>query len=89
MSSNGQLLRLEDLAGSGPVGPPGLAGPTGPAGPAGQDGEDGTVDTSNFENKQHFDFLRLANTPSIGTYPGQGISVWDNQEDLMSTTKKI
>ena len=25
----------------------------------------------------------MMNTPSIGTYPGQGIRVWDDQQDLM------
>ena len=25
----------------------------------------------------------MMNTPSIGTYPGQGIRVWDDQTDLM------
>ena len=28
-------------------------------------------------------FLLMMNTPSIGTYPGQGIRVWDDQQDLM------
>ena len=93
--TNGQLVRLDQLCGSGPPGEQGPAGaqgatgatgadgPTGPAGPAGEDGADGTVDTSNFYNKVQVDFLLLMNTPSIGTYPGQGIRVWDDQQDLM------
>ena len=50
---------------------------------AGEDGQDGTVDTSNFYNKAQVDFLLMMNTPSIGTYPGLGIRVWDDQQDLM------
>ena len=34
-------------------------------------------------NKAQVDFLLMMNTPSIGTYPGQGIRVWDDQQDLM------
>ena len=79
--SNGQLIRLEDLASTpGPVGP---AGPAGPVGPAGEDGADGTVDTTNYYNKAQVDFLLATNTPTIGTYPGEGIRVWDDQQDLM------
>ena len=29
------------------------------------------------------EFLLLMNTPSIGTYPGEGIRVWDDQQDLI------
>ena len=66
--SNGQLIRLEDLASTpGPVGPVGPAGPAGPIGPAGEDGADGTVDTTNYYNKAQVYFLLLTNTPSIGT----------------------
>ena len=25
----------------------------------------------------------MRNTPSIGIYPGAGVNVWDNQQDLM------
>ena len=79
--SNGQLIRLEDLASTpGPVGP---AGPAGPVGPAGEDGADGTVDTTNYYNKAQVDFLLATNTPTIGTYPGEGIRVWADQQDLM------
>ena len=82
--SNGQLIRLEDLASTpGPPGPQGDQGPAGAQGPAGEDGQDGTVDTSNFYNKAQVDFLLMMNTPSIGTYPGLGIRVWDDQQDLM------
>ena len=71
--SNGQLIRLEDLSSTpGPAGPQGEQGPTGAQGPAGEDGADGTVDVSNFYNKAQVDFLLMMNTPSIGTYPGQG-----------------
>ena len=82
--SNGQLIRLEDLASTpGPVGPVGPAGPAGPIGPAGEDGADGTVDTTNYYNKAQVDFLLLMTTPSIGTYPGAGINPWDDAQDLM------
>ena len=58
--SNGQLIRLEDLASTpGPPGPQGDQGPqgaVGATGPAGEDGQDGTVDTSNFYNKAQVDF---------------------------------
>ena len=82
--SNGQLIRLEDLASTpGPVGPAGPAGPAGPVGPAGEDGADGTIDTTSYFNKQQVDFLLATNTPTIGTYPGEGIRVWDDQQDLM------
>ena len=82
--SNGQLIRLEDLASTpGPVGPAGPAGATGPQGPQGEDGADGTVDTTNYYNKAQVDFLLLTNTPSIGTYPGAGINPWDDAQDLM------
>ena len=81
---NGQLIRLEELASTpGPPGPQGEQGIQGIQGPAGEDGQDGTVDTSNFYNKAQVDFLLMMNTPSIGTYPGQGIRVWDDQQDLM------
>ena len=82
--SNGQLIRLEDLASTpGPPGPQGEQGIQGVPGPAGENGEDGTVDTTNYYNKQQVDFLLATNTPSIGTYPGQGIRVWDDAQDLM------
>ena len=58
--SNGQLIRLEELASTpGPPGPQGEQGPQGPAGaqgPSGEDGQDGTVDTSKFYNKAQVDF---------------------------------
>ena len=82
--SNGQLIRLEDLASTpGPPGPQGEQGIQGIQGPAGEDGQDGTVDTTNYYNKQQTDFLLMMNTPSISTYPGEGIRVWDDQQDLM------
>ena len=52
--TNGQLIRLEDLAST--PGPPGLKGEQGIQGEPGQDGADGTVDTSNFYNKAQVDF---------------------------------
>ena len=56
--SNGQLIRLEDLASTpGQTGPPGPQGPQGVQGEAGQDGEDGTVDTSNFYSKAQVVFV--------------------------------
>ena len=64
--TNGQLIRLEDLAST--PGPPGLQGEKGDQGiqgEPGQDGADGTVDTSNFYNKAQVDFLLLMNTPSM------------------------
>ena len=82
--TNGQLIRLEDLAST--PGPPGLQGEKGDQGiqgEPGQDGADGTVDTTNFYNKAQVDFLLATNTPSIGVYPGAGIRVWDDQQDLM------
>ena len=80
--SNGQLIRLEDLASTpGPVGPAGPAGPVGPVGPAGEDGAD--ADLSNYYNKQQTDVLLSMNTPSIGTDPGAGIHPWDDAQDLM------
>ena len=114
--THGQLIRLDQLSGTGPAGPQGEQGETGPqgatgaqgaqgaqgatgatgaqgatgpagaqgaTGPAGEDGADGTVDTSNFYNKTQVDFLLMMNTPSIGIYPGAGVNVWDNQQDLM------
>ena len=82
--SNGQLIRLEDLSSTpGPAGPQGEQGPAGAQGPAGEDGADGTVDVSNFYNKAQVDFLLMMNTPSIGTYPGAGITPWDDVQDLM------
>ena len=81
--TNGQLIKLEDLAST--PGPPGLQGEKGDQGiqgEPGQDGADGTVDATNFYNKAQVDFLLLMNTPSIGTYPGEGIRVWDDQQDL-------
>ena len=50
--TNGQLIRLEDLAST--PGPPGLQGEKGDQGiqgEPGQDGADGTVDTTHFYNK--------------------------------------
>ena len=56
--SNGQLIRLEDLASTpGPAGPQGEQGIQGIQGPAGEDGQDGTVDTTNYYNKAHTDFF--------------------------------
>ena len=82
--SNGQLIRLEDLASTpGPPGPQGEQGIQGIQGPAREDGEDGTVDTTNYYNKAQVDFLLLTNTPSIGIYPGAGINPWDDAADLM------
>ena len=111
--TNGQLIRLDQLSGTGPAGPQGEQGPqgiqgvagatgptgatgpqgatgaqgadgaTGAQGPTGEDGTDGTVDTPNFYNKTQVDFLLMMNTPSIGIYPGAGVNVWDNQQDLM------
>ena len=55
--TNGQLIRLEDLAST--PGPPGLQrekGDQGIQGEPGQDGADGTVDTTNFYNKAQVDF---------------------------------
>ena len=55
--TNGQLIRLEDLAST--PGPPGLQGGKGDQGiqgGPGQDGADGTVDTTNFYNKAQVDF---------------------------------
>ena len=55
--TNGQLIRLEDLAST--PGPPGLQGEKGDQGiqgEPGQDGADGTVDTTNFFNKAQVDF---------------------------------
>ena len=55
--TNGQLIRLEDLAST--PGPPGLQGETGDQGiqgEPGQDGADGTVDTTNFYNKAQVGF---------------------------------
>ena len=75
--TNGQLIRLEDLAST--PGPPGLQGEKGDQGiqgEPGQDGADGTVDATMFYNKARV-VLLLVNTPSIGTYPGEGIRVWD------------
>ena len=77
--SNGQRIRLEDLAST--PGPPGEQGIQGIQGPPGEDGQD--VDLSNYYNKQQTDFLLLTNTPSIRPYQGQGIRVWDDQQDLM------
>ena len=55
--SNGQLIRLEDLASTpGPAGPQGEQGIQGIQGPAGEDGQDGTVDTTNYYNKAQVDF---------------------------------
>ena len=79
--TNGQLIRLEDLAST--PGPPCLQGEKGDQGIQGEPGADGTVDTTNFYNKAQVAFLLLMNTPSIGTYPGEGIRVWDDQQDLM------
>ena len=67
----------------GAHGPQGATGAQGPQGPVGADGEDGTVDTSNFYNKTQVDFLMMMHTPSIGIYPGAGISPWDYAQDLM------
>ena len=82
--TNGQLIRLEDLAST--PGPPGLQGEKGDQGiqgEPGQDGADGTVDTTKFYNKAQVDFLLATNTPSIGVSPGAGVNVWDNGQDLM------
>ena len=82
--TNGQLIRLEELATT--PGPPGTQGEQGIQGiqsPAGEDGQDGTVDTTNYFNKAQAEVLLATNTPSIGTYPGEGIRVWDYQQDLM------
>ena len=47
--SNGQLIRLEDLATTPvPPGPQGEQGIRGIQGPAEKDGQDGTVDTTNY-----------------------------------------
>ena len=82
--TNGQLIRLEDLAST--PGPPGLQGEKGDQGiqgEPGQDGADGTVDTTNYYNKAQVDFLLATHTPSIGVYPGAGVNAWDNGQDLM------
>ena len=44
--TNGQLIRLDQLSGTGPAGPQGEQGPQGIQGEPGQDGADGTVDTT-------------------------------------------
>ena len=54
--TNGQLIRLDQLSGSGPVGPQGEQGIQGIQGEPGQDGADGIVDASNFHNKAQVDF---------------------------------
>ena len=104
-TTNGQLIRLDQLSGTGPAGPQGEQGETGPQGATGAQGAQGAqgatgpqgaqgatgatgqdgadIDTSLYYNRQQVDFLLLMNTPSIGTYPGQGIRVWDDQQDLM------
>ena len=68
--SNGQLIRLEDLAST-----PGPPGPQGIQGIQGEPGEDGQVDTTIFYNKAQVDVLLATNTPSVDTYPGDGIRV--------------
>ena len=55
--TNGQLIRLDQLSGSGPAGPQGEQGPQGIQGEPGQDGADGTVDVSNYYNKAQVDFF--------------------------------
>ena len=61
--SNGQLIRLEELASTpGPPGPQGEQGIQGIQGPAGEDGQDGTVDATNNYNKAHVGFY-LQQTP--------------------------
>ena len=54
--SNGQLIRLDQLSGTGPAGPQGEQGPQGATGATGPAGQDGTVDTTNFYNKAQVDF---------------------------------
>ena len=54
--SNGQLIRLDQLSGTGPAGPQGEQGPQGIQGEPGRDGADGTVDTTIFYNKAQVDF---------------------------------
>ena len=78
---NTDLVRLDELSGSGPEGP---SGPIGPQGPPGQDGQDGTVGATNFYNKAQVDFLLATNTPNIGTYPGAGVRVWDDPQEPLS-----
>ena len=55
--TNGQLIRLEDLAST--PGPPGLQGEKGDQGiqgEPGQDGADGTVDTTMFTIRHRWNF---------------------------------
>ena len=52
--TNGQLIRLEDLAST--PGPLGLQGEKGDQGIQGEPGADGTVDTTNFYNTAQVDF---------------------------------
>ena len=58
--THGQLIRLDQLSGTGPqgeqgeqgeTGPAGATGAQGPQGATGAGGEDGTVDTSTFYKK--------------------------------------
>ena len=66
--SNGQLIRLEELASTPrPPGPQGEQGIQGIQSPAREDGQDGTVDATNYYNKAQVDVLLATNTPSIGT----------------------
>ena len=53
----------------------------GPTGPAGQDGQDGTADTTH-DNQQEVIFYGTKH-PTIGTYPGEGIRIWDSAQQLM------